>query len=68
MARLSGSLLLPQGAAGSWKRRAGGRPATLVGATTILPTGLTKAHVLSTPSPEEHDLRLLRKALLPGRY
>jgi hypothetical protein len=24
-------------------------------------------HVLSTPSPEEHDLRLLRKALFPGR-
>ena len=24
-------------------------------------------HVLSRPSPEEHDLRLLRKALFPGR-
>jgi hypothetical protein len=25
-------------------------------------------HVLSTPSPEEHDLRLLRKALFRERY
>jgi hypothetical protein len=25
-------------------------------------------HVLSTPLPEERDLRLLRKALFPGRY
>ena len=25
-------------------------------------------HVLSRPSPEQHDLRLLRRALFPGRY
>ena len=25
-------------------------------------------HVLSKPPPEEHDLRLLRRALFPGRY
>jgi hypothetical protein len=25
-------------------------------------------HVLIRPSPEQHDLRLLRKALFPGRY
>ena len=25
-------------------------------------------HVLSRPPPEEHDLRLLRRALFPGRY
>ena len=28
----------------------------------------TRRDVIRKPLPEEHDLRLLRKALFPGRY